>query len=84
MIFLKRFQKNVLRIQKNSIKHYHETHNTVPFWILIDHLAFCNIIYFFKYQNDKIRNAVSKDLLVFLKENITDFNYKDFNLKLLI
>lgn len=47
MIFLKRFQKNVLRIQKNSIKHYHETHNTVPFWILIDHLSFCNIIYFF-------------------------------------
>lgn len=61
-ISLKSREKN-----NNSIKHYINNHNSVPFWILVDHLTFGEVIKFYKLNKEKIRNAVVKDLIYFWK-----------------
>lgn len=67
----------------NSIKHYIKTHNSVPFWILVDYLSFGDIIYFYKYLNDKIRNSVAADLSNFIKDNLSKKNIKPVSSKLI-
>lgn len=53
----------------NSIKHYITNHNSVPFWILVDHLTFGEVTYFYKLSEEKIKNTVAKNLVYFLEEN---------------
>lgn len=79
-ISLKSREKN-----NNSIKHYINNHNSVPFWILVDHLTFGEVIKFYKLNKEKIRNAVVKDLIYFLEDNTkekskTQISSKNINL----
>lgn len=75
--------KNKDKKKPNSIKHYVNTHNSVPFWILVDYLSFGDVIYFYKYLSYKVQNAVAYDLSNFIKENLSRNDTKPVTAKLI-
>lgn len=58
--------------ENNSIKHYINNHNSVPFWVLVNYLTFGEVLKFYEINKGKITNSVVKDLLYFLEENTSE------------
>lgn len=60
----------------NPIKHYINQHGSVPFWIVSNYMSFGQIVMFYKYQQDSIKNKIAKDFSVFMNENLGTTNIK--------
>lgn len=54
----------------NSINHYINKHNDVPFWILTNYMNFGQLLYFYKYLDDSLKNKIAKDFSSFLADNL--------------
>lgn len=54
----------------NSINHYITRHKNVPFWILTNYMNFGQLLYFYKYLDDSLKNKVAKDFSCFLADNL--------------
>ncbi len=55
----------------NSINHYITKHGNVPFWILTNYMNFGQLLYFYKYLDDSLKNKVAKDFSYFLADNLS-------------
>lgn len=56
--------------RNNSISHYINNHENVPFWILTNYMNFGQLLYFYKYLDDSLKNKVAKDFSYFLADNL--------------
>lgn len=56
--------------KNNSISHYIRKHNDVPFWILTNYMNFGQLLYFYKYLDDSLKNKVAMDFSYFLADNL--------------
>lgn len=56
--------------RNNSINHYFYQHGDVPFWILTNYMNFGQLLYFYKYLDDALKNKIAKDFSSFLKDNL--------------
>lgn len=54
----------------NPISHYIHKHGNVPFWILTNYMNFGQLLYFYKYLDDALKNKIAKDFSVFLADNL--------------
>ncbi|MGU7966346.1 Abi family protein [Streptococcus suis] len=63
-------KSNLYKKQMNSIKHYYKNYGDIPFWVLCNDMTFGQIITFFNYLEDDIKDSVARDLSTFLQSNI--------------
>lgn len=54
----------------NPINHYIHKHGNVPFWILTNYMNFGQLLYFYKYLDDALKNKIAKDFSAFLADNL--------------
>lgn len=54
----------------NSISHYINRHNDVPFWILTNYMNFGQLLYFYKYLDESLKSKIAKDFSYFLSDNL--------------
>lgn len=54
----------------NSINHYINKHDDVPFWILTNYMNFGQLLYFYKYLDESLKNKIAKDFSSFLADNL--------------
>ncbi|MCR0259966.1 Abi family protein [[Clostridium] innocuum] len=57
-------------IPNNPINHYIHRHGDVPFWILTNYMNFGQLLYFYKYLDDALKNVIAKDFSLFLIDNL--------------
>lgn len=55
---------------ENSISHYLKHHDNVPFWILTNYMNFGQLLYFYKFLDDSLKNKIAKDFSEFLCDNL--------------
>ena len=55
--------------QENAIKHYHDTYNNVPIWVMINFMTLGQTNIFYSYLNKSLKNTIAKDMNYFLSEN---------------
>lgn len=58
------------KITNNPINHYIHNHGGVPFWILTNYMNFGQLLYFYKYLDDSLKNNIARDFSVFLADNL--------------
>ncbi|MCD7893985.1 MAG: Abi family protein [Erysipelotrichaceae bacterium] len=56
--------------RNNSINHYINRHDDVPFWILTNYMNFGQPLYFYNYLDDSLKNEIAKDFSSFLTSNL--------------
>lgn len=61
---------NIKDKKSNAIKHHYKNHGEIPFWVLCNDMTFGQIITFFNLLDDKIKDAIARDLSTFLQSNI--------------
>lgn len=54
----------------NPINHYIYKHDDVPFWILTNYMNFGQLLYFYRYLDDALKNMIAKDFSLFLIDNL--------------
>ena len=54
----------------NSINHYINKHDDVPFWILTNYMNFWQLLYFYEYLDNSLKNKIAKDFSSFLADNL--------------
>lgn len=58
------------KVPNNPIHHYIHKHGDVPFWILTNYMHFGELLYFYKYLDDGLKNKIAKDFSTFLADNL--------------
>ncbi|RST57355.1 Abi family protein [Siminovitchia terrae] len=49
---------------ENPIKHYLDSHDGVPLWVLVNYLTLGNINYFYMCLTDSLQNTIAKDFAI--------------------
>ncbi|HFU4085159.1 TPA: Abi family protein [Streptococcus suis] len=65
------------RASENSIKHYQNKHQEVPFWVVVGYFDFGTIFNFYKYLDEGLRDKIANDLVSFLKSNISNIRQEE-------
>lgn len=69
--------------EQNSIKHYYNNHGVVPFWVLVNYLTLGEVTNFYKLLPKKVKNNISKELTLFIKDNLKKNNVLEINTRII-
>lgn len=61
--------QNIKNKKPNAIKHYSNNHQNVPIWVLINQLTFGQVVYMYTHFDNKLRNAIARDVTHYLENN---------------
>lgn len=56
------------RVRPSSIEHYVQKYQSVPIWVLVNHIDFGQLRSMLSYAPTKIQNAVARDMLHFVNQ----------------
>ena len=59
------------RVRPSSIEHYVQKYQSVPIWVLVNHIDFGQLRSMLSYAPTKIQNAVARDMLHFVNQHFT-------------